>query len=757
MLTRAVLMLVLGGAVLKATGDPVDLAVAIAAANALGAIPALIVVGPLMRGRGSRAEAMRLLGYGWPLVLSFATAALAQSLDRLIIAQTVGPAGLGAYGAIADFLRQSFIVFGEALALSLISIAKRDARIGGMAAASPVLCDAARAMTAIAAFGAVFFLCFDELVVTILLGPGYRAEARSLAPVLVLASILMMFRSYYFGQVIYFTKTSRLEAGAAFATLVTVAAISLLLIPRLGAMGAALAFAGGQAAACLVLIFGAAGGHPHAPAPRGYGRDRRRRRGGGSRGLRARLRARRHAARRTGARPLPLGRRLPRGGVAHRHAGSGRGDPSSAGGMTAPVAMPKPYTPQPHSAPLSAPLPGGLVAAIRPLDPAAPWVRAWEELGQRALVTNPFYEAPYALAAAPSFGAGVRMLLVADRPPEEPGARLAAAWPHRSVGRRWGLPLPVLMGWTHGYAPLGVPLLDGEAPGPALSALWPRRSPRRAAPPAPAERHGGWPLRRPARPSGHAPRRLLGAPARDARRLVLERAERAAYLDHLSGNRRRRLRRARRRLEAGGDVAFTLLAEPALFPAALDAHIALEAASWKGQVGTALAQRPEEAAMLRGAVAALAQTGRVRIAQLRQGGRLIASMVLPLAGRDAFVLKVAHDDTDPAAATGVQLVHRLTEAVLASREIDRIDSCAPPGFELATLFWTERRSIAHMLLEAGHDPLFPVAMRLERGRRDPGAPQARDSRKTQGVLSALSRLPRTVCGGTLRGLPRRSP
>lgn len=385
--------------------------------------------------------------------------------------------------------------------------------------------------------------------------------------------------------------------------------------------------------------------------------------------------------------------------------------------MTAPVTMPEPPTPQPRPAPLSAPLPGGLVAAIRPLDPAAPWVRAWEELGQRALVTNPFYEAPYALAAAPSFGAGVRMLLVADRPPEEPGARLAAAWPHRRVGRRWGLPLPVLMGWTHGYAPLGVPLLDGEAPGPALAALL-------AAPQA----------------LGEPPRMLLQNATADGPFAALldkagthraaywahERgmldassateAERATYLDHLSGNRRRRLRRARRRLEAGGDVAFTLLAEPALFPAALDAHIALEAASWKGQVGTALAQRPEEAAMLRGAVAALAQAGRVRIAQLRQGDRLIASMILPLAGRDAFVLKVAHDDTDPAAATGVQLVHRLTEAVLASREIDRIDSCAPPGFELATLFWTERRSIAHFLLEAGHDPLFPVAMRLERGR-----------------------------------------
>ena len=74
---------------------------------------------------------------------------------------------------------------------------------------------------------------------------------------LILASILMMFRAYYFGQVIYFTRSSRLEAAAAFATLAAVAALSLLLIPRLGATGAALAFAGGQSAACLVLVLGA--------------------------------------------------------------------------------------------------------------------------------------------------------------------------------------------------------------------------------------------------------------------------------------------------------------------------------------------------------------------------------------------------------------------------------------------------------------------------------------------------------------------
>lgn len=384
--------------------------------------------------------------------------------------------------------------------------------------------------------------------------------------------------------------------------------------------------------------------------------------------------------------------------------------------MTAATAMPNPRPPDPRDGPATVRLPGGLVAALRPLDPAAAWVPAWTALGGSAVVANPFYEAAYALSAAPAFGAGVRMLLVADRPPEEPRARLLAAWPHRRLRSRWGIPLPLLMGWTHGYAPLGVPLLDAGRPAAALAALL-------AAPGA---------LGQPRRmlltdaPADGPFRDLLqGAGIRQAAYWAHSRGMmspsddllvRHGYLDHVSGNRRRRLRRARRRLEASGEVSFEILAEPADFPAALDAHIALEVASWKGRLGTALAQRPAEAAFLRAAVAELATGRRVRIARLRRGDRLLASAVLPLADRDAFVLKVAHDDRDPAAAPGVQLVHRLTEAVLAGSDIARIDSCAPPGFELATLFWTERRSIAHLLVEAEHDPLFPLAARLERAR-----------------------------------------
>ncbi len=102
---------------------------------------------------------------------------------------------------------------------------------------------------------------------------------------------------------------------------------------------------------------------------------------------------------------------------------------------------------------------------------ARPGSRPGGRSGRRPAIRNPFYEAGYALAARAAFGAGVRLLIVADRAPEAPGARLLAAWPFRVSWRRWGLPLPLLMGWTHGYCPFGAPLLDGADPEAALAGL----------------------------------------------------------------------------------------------------------------------------------------------------------------------------------------------------------------------------------------------------------------------------------------------
>lgn len=257
---RGALVLVLGSLALHWSGDPLILVGAVAVANVLAAIPAALTFLPLVaKGSWSREEARRFLVFGWPLAISLGFTALAQTVDRLIVANAIGAGDLGVYGAIGDFLRQSFVVFGEGVALSYMSIAKHDARWHGTPSAQPVLRQAVCTLTLIGAFGAVFFLIFEDVVVSILLGPSYRAAAAVVTPFLVAASVATMFRAYYFGQVIYFTRSSLLEAIASAAMLVTIGSLSYLLIPHYGVRGAAVAVACGQVLACFVFVFGARG------------------------------------------------------------------------------------------------------------------------------------------------------------------------------------------------------------------------------------------------------------------------------------------------------------------------------------------------------------------------------------------------------------------------------------------------------------------------------------------------------------------
>lgn len=368
-------------------------------------------------------------------------------------------------------------------------------------------------------------------------------------------------------------------------------------------------------------------------------------------------------------------------------------------------------------------LPGGLVAALRPLGPDAGFRRAWQALGERPFLANPFYEAGYAHAAAPAYGAGVHLLLVADRVPEAPGARLLALWPFRRVRARWGLPLPVLAGWMHDHGVLGVPLLDADEPARALAALLaaPRAlafSPRLLMPYLPTEGAFADLLAAERAASGARQARVWA----HARALLdldgLGYEARGAALAPLSARRRRKLRAAAEALEADGEaLRLDTADEPAALAAALEDFIALEAAGWKGRSGTAIACRSPEAAFLRAMTAALGAEGRLRIDRLRRGERTLAAAILPRTGADLWFLKIAHDEGQARHSPGVQLVHRLSRDWLADPAVLRVDSCAAPDTELAEMFWAGRRRLAHHLLEAPDgDPLFPLAAALERTR-----------------------------------------
>ena len=72
------------------------------------------------------------------------------------------------------------------------------------------------------------------------------------------------------------------------------------------------------------------------------------------------------------------------------------------------------------------------------------------------------------MAAAPVFGHDVLAGLVWRRGTP---MRLVGFFPVRISRRRYGLPLPVAIGWTHPYGPLGTPLIDREC-REAVVAAW---------------------------------------------------------------------------------------------------------------------------------------------------------------------------------------------------------------------------------------------------------------------------------------------
>jgi O-antigen/teichoic acid export membrane protein len=254
MILRTVLMVGFGSAALHLGGGALGLAIAIALAHIIAATPALATFSQVRWSHSSRAAVLHIVGYGWPLLLSFGVTAVGQSIDRLLLAHYLGMATLGPYGVVADVLRQSFTVLGEAIILSLVTVAKTQANRGDAAGAGRTLQKAFNACLAAATFGAAFFIVFGNAVLRVVLQPDFVAPMHDLIPFFAVAFAFATMRNFYFAQVIYFTNASYLELIIALLFLAISTALSIVLVPLYGPHGAAVALMVACIFACLAFM-----------------------------------------------------------------------------------------------------------------------------------------------------------------------------------------------------------------------------------------------------------------------------------------------------------------------------------------------------------------------------------------------------------------------------------------------------------------------------------------------------------------------
>jgi CelD/BcsL family acetyltransferase involved in cellulose biosynthesis len=154
----------------------------------------------------------------------------------------------------------------------------------------------------------------------------------------------------------------------------------------------------------------------------------------------------------------------------------------------------------------------------------------------------------------------------------------------------------------------------------------------------------------------------------------------------LSSRRASDLRRARRRAAAEGEPAFELLAPGAdEVDALLEDAFAIEARSWKGREGTALAADQTRAAFFRRYAHNAARRGELRVAFLRLGDRRVAMQLAVEWGRRLWLLKIGHDEAVQRCSPGMLL---LLEAVrdAAARGLEAVQLLG--GIEPWTQMWT---------------------------------------------------------------------
>ena len=351
----------------------------------------------------------------------------------------------------------------------------------------------------------------------------------------------------------------------------------------------------------------------------------------------------------------------------------------------------------------------------RPLAALGEIRTEWRELCERAIEPNVFYHPAFALAAAPLFGADAGAVLTWSRARPQ---RLIGLFPLR-LERRYGV-MAALTGWTHPYAPLGVPLVDRGEADAAIGGLFDHvmadpRLPKLMLLPLIA-RDGAFAV---------ALTRVLaqhgGAAAHfgDHARALLAPVGRTNYLDTIAHKKLKELRRLRRRLDEKGAVTFDSAHAPADIAPALADYLMLEASGWKGRAGTAVRQSRQVLHFVQSAIAALASENRVRIDRLTRGGAPLAAAITLRAGDRAWFWKIAYDEAHASASPGVQLTLDLTRELLADASVAATDSCATADHPMIDHLWHERLALTDVLV-APHAPALAqwhIARHLETLRR----------------------------------------
>jgi hypothetical protein len=184
-----------------------------------------------------------------------------------------------------------------------------------------------------------------------------------------------------------------------------------------------------------------------------------------------------------------------------------------------------------------------------------------------------------------------------------------------------------------------------------------------------------------------------------------------SYDDWLMTNfdqkRRKELKRLRTRLGEQGKLDSIALDPKGDIEPFLQAFLALEAKSWKGKRGTAVANDTQLKKGLAAGLHAMHKAGRVKFWQINFDGQAIASLFALVDDGEVTLGKIAHDDTFAKSSPGVLIILDATASLMGQPGITLADSNAMPGHPMIDRIWRDRIDCMDVLL-AGPSTASPI-------------------------------------------------
>ena len=335
----------------------------------------------------------------------------------------------------------------------------------------------------------------------------------------------------------------------------------------------------------------------------------------------------------------------------------------------------------------------------------APWreladeTAAWDALADRAAEPNPFFESWFLLPSLENLddSGNVSMLRFSR------AGELCGLLPIVRPSQYEGWPLAHIANWLHPNIFLGTPLVAAGAEEPFWRALlgWADANPGLS---LFLHLHAialEGPLYDALEEALETEGRVWGVVERHERALLASDLGADTYLaKSLSARARQDLNRRARRLAEVGAVDFHWETGSDGLAAWLDEFLALEAAGWKGDAGSALACDRATEALFRDSLTGAARCERLIRLSLRVDGRPIAMLSTFLAPPGAFGFKTAFDEEFARFSPGL-LLEREFLGALERFDLAWCDSCAAPDHSVMNRIWRERRSLGRVSIAIG--------------------------------------------------------